>query len=80
MRALPRLRPLPVAAAALVAVTALLLAPTEALGQYWLHDDGSKTNQSIFRPLPDWPAPNEFRNAAGAMAEVGAPLRLSHGT
>ena len=34
--------------------------------QHWLHDDGSKTNRSIFRPIAEWPDVNEFRNAAGA--------------
>jgi hypothetical protein len=48
------------------ALTVLLLLPVPGQAQYWLHDDGSKTNRSMFRPLADWPAPNEFRNAAGA--------------
>jgi len=44
----------------------LLILPAPAAAQYWLHDDGSETNRSMFRPLADWPAPNEFRNASGA--------------
>ena len=37
-----------------------------ALGaQHWLHDDGSRTNQSIFRAL-DWPDPTNLRNASGS--------------
>ena len=51
-------------AVAAVAVAAIL--PTSAQAQYWLHDDGSETNRSIFRPIDEWPDPNEFRNAAGA--------------
>ena len=43
-----------------------LLAPTAPAGaQQWLHDDGSKTNKSIFRLLDEWPDPNDYRNAAG---------------
>ena len=43
-----------------------LLAPTApASAQQWLHDDGSKTNKSIFRLLDEWPDPNDYRNAAG---------------
>jgi hypothetical protein len=38
-------------------------APAQA--QQWLHDDGSKTNKSIFRLLDEWPDPNDYRNAAG---------------
>jgi len=33
--------------------------------QQWLHDDGSKTNKSMFRILDEWPDPNDYRNAAG---------------
>ncbi|MFW6331491.1 MAG: M1 family metallopeptidase [Gemmatimonadota bacterium] len=46
-----------------------LLAPifaAPAAAQHWLHDDGSETNRSIFRPIEQWPAPNVYRNAAGA--------------
>jgi hypothetical protein len=39
--------------------------PSAANAQSWLHDDSSKTNRSIFRPL-DWPAPNDLRNGAGS--------------
>ena len=48
----------------LLAVLLLVLAPA-ANAQKWLHDDGSKTNRSMFRPVDEWPDPNEFRNAAG---------------
>jgi hypothetical protein len=36
-----------------------------AAAQQWLHDDGSKTNKSMFRLLEEWPDPNDYRNAAG---------------
>ncbi len=39
---------------------------SDAAAQQWLHDDGSRTNRSIFRPIEQWPDPNEYRNAAGA--------------
>ncbi|MGK7310672.1 MAG: M1 family metallopeptidase [Candidatus Longimicrobiales bacterium M2_2A_002] len=42
---------------------ALLAAPVA--GQSWLHDDGSETNRSMFRPIESWPDPNAYRNAAG---------------
>jgi hypothetical protein len=61
VRSLPRW--LRTAAAALVLSVFL---PVPGQGQYWLHDDGSETNRSIFRPIDEWPDPNEFRNAAGA--------------
>ncbi|UCD23451.1 MAG: aminopeptidase, partial [Gemmatimonadota bacterium] len=48
---------------AVVAMAAML--PGLAAAQYWLHDDSSKTNRSIFRPL-DWPDPTAMRNAAGS--------------
>ena len=39
----------------------------QALGQNWINtDDDTKTNRSTFRDLDDWPAPNDYRNAAGA--------------
>jgi hypothetical protein len=42
------------------------LAPTIPLhAQQWLHDDGSRTNRSMFRILEEWPDPNDYRNAAG---------------
>ena len=44
----------------------LLLVPAPGAAQYWLHDDGSETNRSIFRPIDAWAAPNEFRSASGA--------------
>jgi hypothetical protein len=52
-----------------VAVAALLLAGSVApvSGQVWLNADTTKRqNQSNFRPLEDWPAPNEMRAASGA--------------
>ncbi len=45
---------------------AILLAAPSATAQNWLHDDGSKTNRSMFRPIDEWPDPNEVRNGAGA--------------
>jgi hypothetical protein len=47
------------------AIVGALLFPAAASAQHWLHDDSSKTNRSIFRPL-DWPAPNDLRNGAGS--------------
>lgn len=51
-------------------LTLLLLATTVALplsAQAWRNADTTKkTNQSTFRALEDWPAPNEARNASGA--------------
>ncbi len=52
------------AVAALTGV--LLVCPVTAQGQSWLHDDGSRTNRSMFRPVDEWPDPNAYRNAAGA--------------
>ncbi len=40
-------------------------APTLVAAQHWLHDDSSRTNRSMFRPL-DWPDPTSLRNAAGS--------------
>jgi hypothetical protein len=46
-------------------VLALVLA-SPATAQKWLNtDDDTRTNRSMFRPIEDWPAPNEYRNAAG---------------
>ena len=42
------------------------LAPTAAQAQHWLHDDGSKTNKSIFRLMDQWPTPNSYRTGAGS--------------
>ena len=40
-----------------------------AVAQHSLdRDTESRTNRSIFRPLEDWPAPNEYRNASGSPA------------
>ena len=49
---------------ALVAIV-VMLAPSSVVAQHWLHDDSSRTNRSIFRPL-DWPDPTDVRNAAGS--------------
>ena len=54
-----------------VALLALaLLVPafldTTAFGQQWRHADETKTNQSMFRPILEWPDPNTYRNAGGA--------------
>ncbi len=44
----------------------VLIAPApRAAAQQWLHDDGSKTNKSIFRVIDELPDPNDYRNAAG---------------
>ncbi len=44
-----------------------LAAPlTAAQAQYWLHDDGTETNNSIFREMEEWPNPNDYRTASGA--------------
>lgn len=40
-------------------------APTFVAAQHWLHDDISRTNRSMFRPL-EWPDPTSLRNAAGS--------------
>lgn len=48
-------------------VTTLLLAEyTAVLAQHWLDNTERRTNRSIFRPLEDWPAPNDYRNASGS--------------
>jgi hypothetical protein len=51
---------------AAVILIASALFPADLFGQYWLHDDGSETNRSIFRPIDAWPDATAFRNAAGA--------------
>ena len=43
-----------------------LLAPTPTQAQHWLHDDGSKTNRSMFRLMDEWPTPNSYRTGAGS--------------
>jgi len=52
-------------ALATLLLAALLDPATPLAAQQWLHDDGSKSNRSIFRMLEDWPAANEYRNGAG---------------
>jgi hypothetical protein len=53
--------------AASAGVIALLLFTTPAGAQHWLHPDSAgRTNQSIFRALEDWPAPNDLRTGSGA--------------
>ncbi len=49
-------------------LAALCLAPLlDAAAQNWRHaDDDTKTNRSMFRPIEEWPDPNDYRNAAGA--------------
>ena len=47
----------------LLAVVALT--PGALGAQHWLHDDSSRTNQSIFRAL-DWADPTNMRNASGS--------------
>ena len=45
---------------------AALLSAMPAGAQQWLHPDTvSRTNQSMFRVLDQWPAPNESRTASG---------------
>ncbi|MBT8335358.1 MAG: M1 family metallopeptidase [Gemmatimonadetes bacterium] len=51
---------------AVIISVASALFPPDLVGQYWLHDDGSETNRSIFRPIDAWPDPTAFRNPAGA--------------
>ena len=54
------------AVAACAAGLLLATAPV-AQAQHWLHPDSAgRTNQSIFRPLEDWPAPNDYRAGSGA--------------
>ena len=49
-----------------ILVTAALLAAVPASAQQWLHPDTiARTNQSMFRVLDQWPAPNETRSASG---------------
>ncbi|MGM0670032.1 MAG: M1 family metallopeptidase [Gemmatimonadota bacterium] len=43
-----------------------LFAPATVQGQHWLHDDGSRTNQSIFRLMEEWATPNSYRTGAGS--------------
>jgi len=44
---------------------AVVLSPAPSAAQQWLHDDGSKTNKSMFRVIDELPDPNDYRNAAG---------------
>ncbi|MBL7978575.1 MAG: M1 family metallopeptidase [Bacteroidetes Order II. Incertae sedis bacterium] len=44
----------------------LLLGMSVANAQYWLQPGDGKTNNSQFRPIPDWPTPNEYRTSSGA--------------
>ena len=48
----------------LLIVAFLVPAPSQA--QSWLHDDGSRTNRSIFRLMDEWPTPNSYRTGAGS--------------
>jgi hypothetical protein len=58
-----KLNPLRGLAAALF--LAVVCPTTNAAAQQWLHDDGTRTNRSMFRVLDEWPDPNDYRNAAG---------------
>ncbi len=49
-----------------LAIGGATLCTSAAAAQQWLHDDGSETNRSMFRPIEEWPDANEYRNAAGA--------------
>jgi hypothetical protein len=52
---------------AMCAAGLLLATAPVAQAQNWLHPDSAgRTNQSIFRPLEDWPAPNDYRTGSGA--------------
>ena len=51
-------------AAPLLVMVAAPLA--QAGAQNWLHDDGTETNNSMFRVLEEWPDPNDYRTASGA--------------
>ena len=49
------------------AAALLLWSAQAAPAQHWLHPDSAgRTNQSIFRAIEDWPAPNELRTGSGA--------------
>jgi hypothetical protein len=50
---------------ATVLATPVLLT-TSALAQQWRNADETKTNQSMFRPILEWPDPSVYRNGAGA--------------
>ncbi|MGW8265908.1 MAG: M1 family metallopeptidase [Longimicrobiales bacterium] len=45
---------------------AVFLVPAPTRAQSWLHDDGSKTNRSMFRLMDEWPTPNSYRTGAGS--------------
>lgn len=45
---------------------ALFCLAGSAGAQHWIDDEGTRTNRSSFRPLEDWPDPNENRNSAGS--------------
>jgi len=49
----------------LIVLALAALVPGALGAQHWLHDDSSRTNRSMFRPL-DWPDPTSLRNAAGS--------------
>jgi hypothetical protein len=49
-----------------VLVLALATIVTTVQAQHWLHDDGTKTNNSMFRALEEWPDPTDYRTASGA--------------
>lgn len=48
-----------------LALLAILVPATPSRAQQWLHNDGSKTNKSMFRVIDELPDPNDYRNAAG---------------
>jgi hypothetical protein len=54
-------------AATLVGIAAFTLCTAHsAAAQHWIQqDDEARTNKSMFRPLEDWPAPNEYRTGGG---------------
>ncbi|MDQ8153052.1 MAG: M1 family metallopeptidase [Gemmatimonadota bacterium] len=51
----------------ILALAAMLPFAGQAAAQVWLNaDTAKKVNQSNFRALEDWPAPNDLRRASGA--------------
>ncbi len=47
-------------------ILAVILVPVPAQAQNWLHDDGWRTNRSMFRLMEEWPTPNSYRTGAGS--------------
>lgn len=50
----------------LLCLVGLVVFATAATAQNWRNaDEDPQTNQSMFRPLEDWPSPNDYRAASG---------------